>query len=196
MLRQEQELGIGHSHRLIGVDLDLPGLRKHRTIHHRAMADLNHLPLMTASFDVVTANMVMEHVGDPGTVLREAYRVLRPGGLFIFHTPNLFHPAVRLSAALPERLKKLLIEKMEGRKVEDVFPTLYRINSPPAIEQYARDGGFQVLELNCINNAPRTAGLGPMVLPELLLIRLLSWRVLQRFRETMIAVLQKPTLST
>lgn len=40
------------------------------------------------SFDVVISNSVLEHVVDPQKVIREAYRVLTPGGLLIFNMAN------------------------------------------------------------------------------------------------------------
>lgn len=39
------------------------------------------LPYGDASFDVVYAHQVMQHLADPVRALREAHRVLRPGGL-------------------------------------------------------------------------------------------------------------------
>lgn len=39
-----------------------------------------------ASFDAVCAMDFLEHVEDPARVIAEAARVLRPGGLFFFHT--------------------------------------------------------------------------------------------------------------
>ncbi len=51
-------------------------------------ADAYHLPFADASFDVVTAMDFLEHVEDPEKVIQEFSRVLKPGGLFIFHTFN------------------------------------------------------------------------------------------------------------
>lgn len=41
-----------------------------------------------ASFDVVTLDQVIEHVGDPVAVLRGVGQVLKPGGMLMLSTPN------------------------------------------------------------------------------------------------------------
>jgi len=46
------------------------------------------LPFDDASFDVVLSITVMEHVQNVGQCLREALRVVRPGGCVIFEVPN------------------------------------------------------------------------------------------------------------
>jgi SAM-dependent methyltransferase len=46
------------------------------------------LPFGDARFDVVTAFDLLEHVPEPVEVIREAARVLRPGGLFLAATPD------------------------------------------------------------------------------------------------------------
>lgn len=42
-----------------------------------------------ASFDVITLSHVIEHVHDPKAVLVAIYRLLKPGGLVYFDTPNI-----------------------------------------------------------------------------------------------------------
>ncbi len=52
------------------------------------VADAYHLPFPDQSFNVVTAMDFLEHVDDPAKVVKEFSRVLKPGGLFVFHTFN------------------------------------------------------------------------------------------------------------
>ncbi len=50
--------------------------------------DAHHLPFADKMFDAVCALDFLEHVEDPARIVAEAARVLRPGGLFFFHTFN------------------------------------------------------------------------------------------------------------
>jgi 2-polyprenyl-3-methyl-5-hydroxy-6-metoxy-1,4-benzoquinol methylase len=50
------------------------------------------------SFDVLLAVHVAEHVIDPHAFVRRCARFLRPGGLFIIHTPNVNSIGIRLFA--------------------------------------------------------------------------------------------------
>jgi SAM-dependent methyltransferase len=46
------------------------------------------IPFPDAAFDVVYSNNVLEHTSNPAKVLREAVRVLRPGGRLYIEVPN------------------------------------------------------------------------------------------------------------
>ena len=47
------------------------------------LGDMYRLPLADAGIDVALLHMVLHHAEDPGAVLAEAARVLRPGGLLV-----------------------------------------------------------------------------------------------------------------
>jgi 2-polyprenyl-6-hydroxyphenyl methylase/3-demethylubiquinone-9 3-methyltransferase len=80
-------------HTVTGIDVSEQSLAiggRHddtRTVRYER-GDALALPYATASFDVVCAMDFLEHVEDPAAVVAEAARVLRPGGLFFFHTFN------------------------------------------------------------------------------------------------------------
>jgi ubiquinone/menaquinone biosynthesis C-methylase UbiE len=52
----------------------------HRAVRY-IQGDAHRLPVRDASMDVAYARYVLEHVRDPGLVLSEMRRVLRPGGI-------------------------------------------------------------------------------------------------------------------
>lgn len=50
--------------------------------------ELSEAGYEAGSFDLVVATELLEHVQDPGAMIREIARILRPGGLFWGTTPN------------------------------------------------------------------------------------------------------------
>jgi len=55
-----------------------PGVRR---------VDLCKMSFEDASFDLVIANHVLEHVDDDAQALKEIFRILRPGGMAVLQTP-------------------------------------------------------------------------------------------------------------
>src|SRR4051812_16684712 len=70
-LNEEEMEMIRGSKQLIGIDLDHPSLLKHSGLRDKVEGSLAALPFRTESFDLVTANMVVEHLSDPDGILRE-----------------------------------------------------------------------------------------------------------------------------
>lgn len=54
--------------------------------------DIQRLDVPDSTFDVILLNEVLEHVPDDSLALKEAYRVLKPGGLAIVFSPNRLFP--------------------------------------------------------------------------------------------------------
>jgi SAM-dependent methyltransferase len=86
-VRKFQEL----SDRVYGIDIDPARVRQGRT-GTLAVAVSEHLPFATGSFDAVLLNEVIEHVRDDRETLREACRIVRPGGHVIIYAPNRLYP--------------------------------------------------------------------------------------------------------
>jgi len=66
---------------------------------HVHVGDIATAPFNAKSFDVVTMSHVIEHVPEPVGFLREARRLLKPGGKIVIVTPNLQSLGARLFAA-------------------------------------------------------------------------------------------------
>ncbi|MFN2565789.1 MAG: class I SAM-dependent methyltransferase [Gemmatimonadaceae bacterium] len=187
----EQQL-VGRAALVVGTDYDFPSLRTHRSIRYRCRSDASHLPFADESFQLVTANMVAEHLPDPATVFGEARRVLRRGGVFIFHTPNRRSYVVQVGRLLPQRLKERLARVLHKRRSADLFPTYYRANTAEQIGALARQVGLESVEIQTVTTGAMLAVVLPAAAVELLWIRLLMTPRMARFRPNIIATLRKP----
>jgi 2-polyprenyl-3-methyl-5-hydroxy-6-metoxy-1,4-benzoquinol methylase len=76
---------------VVGIDVAEEPLRRARVLHPeldvRLVDSLGGWQLADASFDVVWAGEVIEHVADTAAWLSEVRRVLRPGGRLLLSTP-------------------------------------------------------------------------------------------------------------
>lgn len=188
---QHEARVLGAAGRAVGVDLDISSLRDHDAYRQKLAASAEALPFPDGTFDVASANMVVEHLAEPASALVEIRRVLKPGGRLLFHTPNRHHWPLWLAARVPEPVKLRCVEFLEGRRAEDVFPTYYRLNDPRTIRLTAREMGFEVERLELVSTSAITVKLGPLVVPELLWIRLLRQPRLAWLRSNIIATLRK-----
>lgn len=77
-----------------GSDLvEYPLTQAHRLVPAAPLVRCNSdnpLPYRDESFDLILMSEVIEHVASPEFTLREAFRVLRPGGAVALTTPNLW----------------------------------------------------------------------------------------------------------
>ncbi len=98
-------------------------LLDHNLSHHEQeiCADVQHLPLHYSSMDSVLSIQVLEHVANPFEAIREAGRVLNPGGILLLSVPHI------------SRLHEL--------------PHDYYRYTENGLKQLAEVGGFDVLEI-------------------------------------------------
>jgi SAM-dependent methyltransferase len=136
-----------------GLDPDEPSLAERRTRGmHVITGRGEQLPFAPETFDLIVSVWVLEHLRTPETVFGEVHRVLRPGGHFVFLTPNLRNPLLafnRAGRALPQ-LQRRLVPRLYGRVEADTFPVQYRANTAPAIRALAGRAGLEVSELRVI----------------------------------------------
>ena len=100
----ERLAGMGYR-QLTGVDIRPPAVTAAIRVE-QADLDQFRLDAPDGSFDLVLAVEVIEHIENPGLFLAELARLLRPGGLALFTTPNLHSAQAKLLFALGDRLKQ------------------------------------------------------------------------------------------
>jgi SAM-dependent methyltransferase len=74
--------------RVVGLDLSATMLRQHPPPVVQAQATA--LPFPDGIFDAAVAVNVLDHLADPIVAIRETYRVLAPGGMFVVATASRF----------------------------------------------------------------------------------------------------------
>jgi SAM-dependent methyltransferase len=106
-------------------------------------ADARALPFADAEFPAVALLYVLYHLDDPTTALREARRVLRPGGLIAVAAPSR-HDSPELAHALPstpltfdaESAPTLLAELFEHVEIERWDAPLLDLPTRAAVRDY------------------------------------------------------------
>ena len=169
-----------------------------RRIEHHvfAIATGEHLPFRDRSFDLVTMNQVMEHVSDQKAVLKEAARVLKPGGAIYIACPNYLrfyepHYKIFWFPLLPKFIGRLYL-RARGRSPALLNQISYTTNSRVRVlagglgSQFAtidlhrekflkkrQHGAFLSLRARMVSRMTRLPAIGSMITSAAL--RFLSW---------------------
>ncbi len=180
-----------HAGRVCGIDLD-PRVVDNPYLHEGLVADAGEIPYPDASFDVIFADNVMEHIDQPAEVFLEIARVLKPGGKFLFKTPNKNHYMPLIARLTPHGFHQW-INRKRGRHETDTFPTRYKCNSPGDVRSIAQEAGLAVDEIDLIEGRPEYLRItAPTYLIGTAYERLVnSSDLFRKFRVLMIAQLSK-----
>ena len=191
-LEQEKKL-VDRCSSVVGLDCDSGSLKTHKSISERVRGSITELPFTSGRFDLVTANMVVEHLDKPEIQFREAYRVLKPGGLFLVHTPNALGYLTIGARLVPGRFKDRLVYLLDGRTENDVFEAHYKANTRKKIGELAHAAGFELTKIKMFVSEAGFMFVPPLAVPELVWIRLLMTESLKPLRTTIMAILKKAT---
>jgi SAM-dependent methyltransferase len=114
------------------------------------------MPFATSSLDACVSNFVIEHVPDPGIHFREVARVLKPKGVYVFRTPNIWHYVAMAANMLPHSVHLLIANRLRGLGPEahDPYPTVYRANTRPRLTMLCHDAGMEVRKMVMIEKEP------------------------------------------
>lgn len=147
------DIGCGHADFLapvyartsytVGLDPDHYALDRNTIIRHRLVGLADDLPFADASFDLVIAVWLLEHLAQPEQTFYEIHRVIKPGGKTIFLTPNAWNYNTWIIRFTPQWLHGWLNRKLHGRMEHDTYPIRYRFNTVGKIDRTLTAIGFR-----------------------------------------------------
>jgi SAM-dependent methyltransferase len=131
--------GLGHLVGQLSDDFQMVGLDVNPWAVQQAQRSLprvnfgvctaESLPLKTESLCLVISKHVVEHLHSPDAAIREAGRVLKPGGIFIMATPNLGS----------------LLKPVKGKKwIGYQDPTHISLQEPAVWRDFLIQAGFEI----------------------------------------------------
>lgn len=114
------------------------------------------LPYADASFDVVLAAEIIEHIVDTQSFLAEIHRVLRPGGVVFLSTPNILWWKYRLDLLAGRYLDMLDYRLRFGDDFGHV-----RAFTPALLRELVEEAGFAEIRLAGKRLGPISSLTGP-----------------------------------
>jgi len=139
--------GLRNRPRVIGGDRSAAALRLARAARASrpnlalCRIDARDLPYRDRSVDLVVCLDVVEHLEAPEPLFAEARRVLRPGGVLLFSTPNPASLGARLKGARPRATGRPQAERSRewfGHR-DDSHVSIHPV---PRWRAFAEDAGF------------------------------------------------------
>lgn len=138
----EMGCGLGHligllqdDFQCVGFDLAAYAVEQTRLNAPHAEAFVHSADDLSAfedgEFSVVIALHLVEHLADPQAAIRDVFRILRPGGLFLYATPNPAYSLRRFKDAANDAIGK--------------DPTHINVQLPARWRAWTEAAGFRIL---------------------------------------------------
>ncbi|HXM22016.1 MAG TPA: methyltransferase domain-containing protein [Terriglobales bacterium] len=134
---------------IIAVDISASELEKNHDVSDRKVADVTQqIPVPDNSSDIVSSRYVLEHLKGVDRFAREAYRVLKPGGVFITLFPNKYAPFSLINRLLPISVARRVAYALKEQAAEfGIFPAYYERCSPGAFRRLLESQGFTSVDV-------------------------------------------------
>lgn len=140
----EKVIALGHT--VTACDVNPEGFKLPDCVFRKADF-LKKLPFGDAEFDIAILADVIEHLEDPWTIVREAYRIVKPGGTLILSTPNIMSLSARVHFMLHGEHWLFYPQEAEGQAYPHITPLNYQ-----QLERILTKSGFRIA--NVVSNAP------------------------------------------
>jgi SAM-dependent methyltransferase len=130
----------------VGIDVDFHTVQQNKDLDAKAVASCGAIPLQSGSVDLIFCRDVLEHLDDPVAVIREFFRVLKPGGAAVLATVNVRNPAMWSIRFVPTWVRTAVRSASFGRELGENAPTFYRTNTRARIVSLLESEGFVITQ--------------------------------------------------
>jgi SAM-dependent methyltransferase len=111
---------------LVGLDIDSDEMKDNPALDQRIVCDVVHkIPIPDGQIDFVMVHSGIEHFSDNERFLRNAFRILKPGGFLLAQFPGRYAPFALANRLLPDYFAKLLLRAAMGETNELGFRAYY-----------------------------------------------------------------------
>jgi SAM-dependent methyltransferase len=138
---------------VVGCDVG-NDVRNNHFVTARAQGNAYQLPFADSVFDAVLMDYVLEHIEVPDRCAREILRVLKPGGMLFFRTPNLFHYVALIAYLTPHWFHRRAISWIGKSPGLDPFETHYKVNTQRAVRRCFEGAGFVGESVRMVEKEP------------------------------------------
>jgi SAM-dependent methyltransferase len=182
-----------HTRRSYGLDTS-PAVLQNQSVHVGLLGSVYDIPVRQRSVDLAVSQEVLEHLDRPELMFREVSRILRPTGIFAVMTPNLWYPAIIVSAVTPYWFHRFATRMIHGIDPSDVFPTRYRANTFTRLRSLGQQAGLDLVFHEYFQSNPGDLSFSPL----LTRLEVAYFRLVSRFnglgflRDVHIAFFRKP----
>ena len=121
--RARKVIAIDNSEKMVEFGRELARRHKIRNLEYR-LGDLEEVPIRTGTVDLAFLSQALHHATHPGRAIREAWRILRPGG----------------------RIAILDLNRHHFEEARELYADLWLGFTELELEQHLRAAGFQKLE--------------------------------------------------
>lgn len=126
---------------VVGIDVDPVGVENPIIDEFRTIEN-DRWPFDDSTVDLALCDWVLEHIPDPEKFVSELHRVLRPGGAFVARTVSRSSLLSKTARLVPNAKHSSVLSRLQPKREEqDVFPTVYRMNTPKDLAAVF-DAGF------------------------------------------------------
>ncbi len=137
-------LGIDLSEELIDI-AELHGLESGVQAHYQKISAEELAQQHPEGFDHVTCMEMLEHVPDPGAIIKACSQLVKPEGMVFFSTLNRVPKAYLLAIVAAEHLLKMVPKGTHDYKT---------FIKPSELSQSARDAGLELVAMTGIEYSP------------------------------------------